>query len=60
MGHSYIPLNGLIGRPSPGRAAARKCALRQGTKVRAGLPDQLSGEKEIGIALESAVQHQFM
>ncbi|MCA1537687.1 hypothetical protein I6F21_34795 [Bradyrhizobium sp. NBAIM03] len=61
MGHSYIRLNSVVGGPSPSRAAARNCALREGTKVRAGLPDQLAGEmKQISIALESAVLDQFM
>ncbi|SDG41356.1 hypothetical protein SAMN05216338_1001210 [Bradyrhizobium sp. Rc2d] len=61
MGHSYIRLNGLFHGLSPSPAAARKCSLREGTKVRAGLPDQLAGEMtEITIVLEGAVLDQFM
>ncbi|MCD9824602.1 hypothetical protein [Bradyrhizobium japonicum] len=61
MGHRYIRLNSLIGKPSHSRAAARNRDLRGGMKVRASLPDQFAREmKEIGIALESAVLNQFV
>jgi len=51
MGHSCIRLNSLLSGLSSNPATALRCSLRDGTKVRAGLPDQLAGEmKEISIA----------
>jgi len=61
MGRSYIRLNSRFRGLSPCLTTARKCSLRDGTKVRAGLLDQLAGEMtEISIALESAVLDQSM